>query len=247
MDIPAVLSELGLSEGEAKVYLALLKLGPSPVGVITKKTGQHRTTIYDFLDHLLEKGLVSHSTKEGVKIYKVAHPSRLMDFLKEKEDHLNQIMSELNKLYEYKKEELSIEVYGGKEGHKALLNLYLRTKKTNHVIGFEEIKYEQLDKPMMRRFFKQMKEKKLHEYAIVSDKTKFVYPKSIAPNTHYRYIDDKYFNPNPIMTFGDYVAIHIWEPLTIVVIKSKQLAEGYRKYFKLLWNIAKEKPRTKVF
>lgn len=242
MDVSAVLSELGFSEGETKVYLALLKLGPSPVSAITQETGQHRTTIYDFLDHLLEKGVVSHITKEGVKYYQVAHPSRLMDFLKEKEDHLSQVMSDLNKLYEYKKEDLSIEVYKGKEGHKALLQMFLRTKKDNHVIGFEESRYEEWDKPLMRRFFKQMKENNVHEYAIVSNKAKFVYPKTIAPNTHYRYIDDKYFNPNPIMTFGDYVAIHIWEPLTIIFIKSKQLAEGYRKYFNLLWGIAKEKP-----
>lgn len=242
MDTSAVLSELGLSEGETKVYLALLKLGPSPVSAITKETGQHRTTIYDFLDHLQEKGIVSSVNKEGVKYFQIAPPERLMEYLREKEAHLSQVMPELNKLYEFKKEELSVEIYRGKEGYKTVLNLAVRTGKDNFAVGFEETMYEKMDKVMMRQFFNALKERNIHEYAIVSSKTKFVYPESVAATTHYRYIDEKYFNPNPIFTFGDYVVITIWEPLTNIVIKSKQVADAHRKYFNLLWDIAKEKP-----
>jgi sugar-specific transcriptional regulator TrmB len=245
MDIPTVLVELGLSEGEAKVYLALLKLGSSPVSEITKETGQHRTTIYDFLDHLLEKGIVSYAIKDGVKYFKIAHPDRLMVYVKEKEAHLNQVMPELIKLHEFKKEELSVEIYRGKEGYKTVLDLLIRTGKSDYAVGFEEEKYEELDKPMMRRYFKKLAEKNIHEYAIVSNKAKTIYSKSLAPTSHYRFIDDKYFNPNPIITFGDYVVYTIWEPLTNIVIKNKQLADAQRKYFKLLWSLAKEKPITK--
>ena len=66
MDVKQVLSELGLSEGEIKVYMALLKLGSSPVSALKEETKLHRTTIYDFIEKLLNKGLVNHVIKNNV-------------------------------------------------------------------------------------------------------------------------------------------------------------------------------------
>ena len=49
MEINKVLENLGLKEGEIKVYLDLLKFNQSSVAKIKERTQLHRTTIYDFL------------------------------------------------------------------------------------------------------------------------------------------------------------------------------------------------------
>ena len=118
MDVKQVLSELGLSEGEIKVYMALLKLGSSPVSALKEETKLHRTTIYDFIEKLLNKGLVNHVIKNNVTYYNATHPNRLADFLKEKVEKLNNVLPELIKLSEFHKEEIKVEVYKGKEGYK---------------------------------------------------------------------------------------------------------------------------------
>ncbi|MBU2442745.1 MAG: helix-turn-helix domain-containing protein, partial [Nanoarchaeota archaeon] len=60
-----ILEDLGLSEAEAKVYLALLETGSTLAGPIIKKTGLHRGTTYQILQRLIEKGLVSYVIKAG--------------------------------------------------------------------------------------------------------------------------------------------------------------------------------------
>ena len=51
------LQDAGLSETEAKIYLAALELGQTSVSRIARKSGIKRTTIYLSLENLMEKGL----------------------------------------------------------------------------------------------------------------------------------------------------------------------------------------------
>lgn len=79
------LKNLGLEESEAKVYLALLELGPSTVSAITKKAHITRTFGYHVLEKLGWHGLVNRSSGENNKIEYVAeHPRHLIQFVKDK-------------------------------------------------------------------------------------------------------------------------------------------------------------------
>src|SRR3989344_1554284 len=130
-----ILQQSGLSEGESRVYLALLKLGSSPVNKIKEETKLHRTTIYDFIEKLLNKGLVNYVIRNSVKYYKATHPNKLSEFLKEKEHHLTAILPSLIKLQEFQKEDILIEVYKGIEGVKTILNEILRHGKDYVILG----------------------------------------------------------------------------------------------------------------
>ncbi len=235
MEIKAVLQELGLSDGEIKVYLALLKLGECPVNKLKAETKMHRTTIYDFLEKLLNKALVSYVVKDGANWYRAAHPNKLLEFLKDKENNLQQVLPELVKLAEFEKQDLTVEVYRGKEGFKTLMNLVLKNReKTHYGFGFDEIRYEKLiGSHTMKQFFNNAKKAGLQEYGFISEEAAFRYE---YPFVHYKTIPKEYFNPNTITAFGDYVAFHIWEPLSFILIKNNNLAEGYKKHFRLLWD-----------
>ena len=79
------LQQLGLTEGESKVYEALLSLGSSTVGPIVKKSGVAYSNIYEILNRLLEKGFVSFVTKEKTKYFQAAEPTRIKDYLEKQE------------------------------------------------------------------------------------------------------------------------------------------------------------------
>jgi len=51
--------ELGLSPNEARIYEALLELGKSTVGKIATKTNIHRRNVYDAVNRLVEKGIIT--------------------------------------------------------------------------------------------------------------------------------------------------------------------------------------------
>jgi len=236
MEIKAVLENLGLSDGEIKVYLALLKLGNSPVSKIKEESRLHRTTIYDFIEKLINKGLVSYVVKNNIKFYSAMHPSKLMDFVKEKENHLKNILPNLIKLSEQHKEEIKIEVFRGKEGFKSLLNLMLREKKDVYGYGIDESEFEARFPIEIKQYIK--KEQKLGmKEKLISKKGAGLYYKS--SHIKYKFFDDKFFSPTPWLAFSDYVSVIIWEPLTIILIKSKELSKGFHKHFNLLWRIAK--------
>ena len=60
MDIKTQLEFLGLSERESRVYLSLLDLGPTTTSKLIRKTGIASSKIYDVLEKLTHRGLVTH-------------------------------------------------------------------------------------------------------------------------------------------------------------------------------------------
>ena len=92
------LLEIGLTEGEAKVYLALSKLGSSTVGPVVKESGVAYSNIYDILNRLIEKGIVSFIVKSKTRYFQACSPSNLLDYLDKKEKKMHEEKENLKKI-----------------------------------------------------------------------------------------------------------------------------------------------------
>ena len=77
---PIELQKIGLTDGEAKVYLALTEIGSSTVGPIVKKANVAYSNVYDILNRLIEKGIVSFILRNKTKYFQAASPRNLMDW-----------------------------------------------------------------------------------------------------------------------------------------------------------------------
>jgi HTH-type transcriptional regulator, sugar sensing transcriptional regulator len=93
-----VLKKAGLTEGEIKVYLALLELGSSTVGKILEKSKVTKSIIYRILDRLIEKGLVSHIIKDKTKYFQASPPHNIIDYLNKQEQELNTTKKEIEQI-----------------------------------------------------------------------------------------------------------------------------------------------------
>ena len=90
------LKNLDLEESEAKVYLAMLELGPSTVSEITKKAKITRTLGYHVLKKLNCYGLVNRSFNKKNKIeYLAKHPKNLIQFVKNKKNSWEKKVEEI--------------------------------------------------------------------------------------------------------------------------------------------------------
>lgn len=78
------LLELGLSDKEALVYLAMLELGPSCAQDISQKAGVNRSTVYVLLDVLKQRGLASSAQREDRTVFLAESPKRLEDLILQK-------------------------------------------------------------------------------------------------------------------------------------------------------------------
>src|SRR3989344_8552837 len=81
--VKETLKELGLSDKEAKVYLAMIELGSAPVSAIAKQAKIKRPTTYVVLDMLSEKGLVGFEDRRGSRLYSPAPLEQLVGYFRE--------------------------------------------------------------------------------------------------------------------------------------------------------------------
>ncbi len=117
------LIEFGLSDKEAKTYLALLELEISGVQEIAKNAGINRSSAYVTLESLKKKGLVSISDDKSVRQYVATPPDALLrtaeDMAMRQENivkKIEQIIPDMKALYKGTKDKPLVKVFEGKQG-----------------------------------------------------------------------------------------------------------------------------------
>ena len=79
-----ILSDLGFTNAEIKVYLTLLELGTSTAGPIMEKSGLQSSVVHMTLNKMVGKGLVSYVKEGQRKHYQAANPKHIINFIDEK-------------------------------------------------------------------------------------------------------------------------------------------------------------------
>jgi sugar-specific transcriptional regulator TrmB len=77
-DILNTLRESGLTFFEAKIFLLLTELGSAPVSVIAGRGGFKRTNLYNVLEKLAQKGLVTEHEKGTIRYFQAIEPDSLI-------------------------------------------------------------------------------------------------------------------------------------------------------------------------
>jgi len=229
------LAKLGLTKSESIIYYSILKKGTCTVKFISKECGFHRTNIYDILEQLKEKGLVTCFKEGKVAKYSAADPNNLYEFLREKKEFLDSIFPEIEKLKESNAEEIQVELFKGDEGMKSAWRDMIKDAKPVYGFGVKGQLREKL--PLFAiQWSRDMKEHKIPYYGIYTERNPPMYI------TEVRYVSKELSGPVATFIYGDKININIWEPnLVAIVIRSKLVAQMYKKHFDLLWKIAKKR------
>lgn len=236
MDIE-VLKQFGLTHNEALIYQALLELGPSLAGQISRKTGLHRRTVYDTTEMLIQKGLIGYILKNNRRFFEAASPEKFLDIIKEKENLINNSLSEMMLLYTKTQEKQETNFYKGKQGLKTVMEDQLKQgTKEILILGASPLAYEILE--FYFKWFDVKRRKQKIKARIIFNKSDKKPRISLA---EIKYLPKKYTSPLAVNIYRDKVAIILWSkdnPIAIV-IKNKDVSEGYKKYFELMWRVAK--------
>ncbi|MEK6938565.1 MAG: helix-turn-helix domain-containing protein, partial [Nanoarchaeota archaeon] len=137
MSITKVLEKIGLSGNEAKVYLCLVDYGPSAAGKISKETGIQRSSAYGAINLLIHRGLVSFHIMGKTRIFQATPPQRLLEYVKEQEEYVKDIIPELSNRHKHTKTSGNISMFKGRQGIVSVLKDILREGKDNDVFGSE--------------------------------------------------------------------------------------------------------------
>ena len=228
------LKDAGLTDNESTVYTSLLDLGPSLAGRISRKTGLHRRTVYDVTETLIQKGLVSYILENNRRVFTAVNPEHIIDMIDEKKNLLMPLIAGLKQKFGSSKKHEQTNFYRGKNGLKMVFESQLEHPEIL-ILGATREAYNAM--PYYFKWFNERrKEKKVRLRVITSDRS--IQPKMLAET---RYLPEKYASPVVFNIYGDSVAMILWgaRPFALVV-KQEEFAYSYRKYFELLWKIAKK-------
>jgi HTH-type transcriptional regulator, sugar sensing transcriptional regulator len=236
MNIEESLRQLDLTDNEIKVYLTLIKFGNSKAGRIAKESMIERSSTYNAIKRLLEKGMISYAVEANCKIYSATNPNKIIDYFKEKEEVAQKIIPSLEAIYKDSGAKEDIKLFRGYKGIKSILQEIIRDGNENCVYGSEGIFSERMPyyAPM---YMKLIEDKKIKIKNLRSTKSK----STVSKTTEVRYVPKKFESNVETNIFGDKIAIIIWsETPEAVLIKNKIAAESYKAYFDFMWSKAKK-------
>ena len=241
------LIKIGLTEGEAKVYTALLELGPSTVGPITKRAKVSSSNIYEILERLIKKGITSTIIKNGVKNYQAVSPSNLVKYLEKKQQQLDKEKQQLKEALPriqalqntFPRQEAMLFI--GDRGLRTAYEEFFKDGKPtdeNLWIYVHDDKYAKAsDKFYLHNMTSMLKNIKSRGIADNSyRKSKFA--QAFQKTHQMRFVDFPIFSHGEI--YGDKFMLISWEtPVIAVLVQAKHVSDNFKKYFELVWKAGK--------
>jgi len=241
--------KIGLTKGESKVYLALLKKGMCSAGPLTKESQISRSKVYEITDRLIEKGLVSFISENGIKKFKAIDPKLIPDYLEKQKEKIelqkqdfSRILPTLLMQIKDNEKEQSVEVFEGWKGIKNIFNNLIKDARKGdkwYAFGMPKIMSDERS-VFFSKWRMQTDKIGIQQYLIANKEIRN--SEELAPKS--RYSNIRYLNqetPTTVDIFKNFTMLIIWSEIPILIlVKSQQVSESFMKFFDNMWKHARE-------
>lgn len=247
-EIKTLLESFGLSDKEVNVYISLLELGRGTVTKISRGAGINRTTGYDILNSLINKGLVNISGKEPKQEYIAESPSNITAYLEKKLEETKQLIKKSKEivpeltLLHTKDDRPKIKFYEGTNGLKTVYEDTLTSKESIRAYATVDDMHKALPN-YFPKYYKRRAEKGISIRAIVP-KTEVGLARGEKDKEEMREIafvpPEKYYFSPEINIYDNKVMIASWREKLGIIIESEEIADAMKKTYELAWLGAKQ-------
>lgn len=231
-----ILTNLGLSPKEARIYLSSLETGVASAQTIAKKAQIKRTTAYAVLETLAEKGFVLKTQKEGVTKFIAENPKSISEKFKAYQKSLENNLPELEAIYNKEQIKPKVLFFEGKEG---ILRVYEDTlkEKPGEILMFTTSEIFKTFDEFPFEYVEERKKKNIHALRIS--------PKDEMYSKHAKLDEEelsetkllKDFNiPIEINIYNNKVAFMSYNDKIGLIIESEGIAKSMKKIYELLWD-----------
>jgi len=245
-----ILEDLGLSEKEAKVYLASLELGEAAPAEIAKHAGINRATTYVIAEKLVKDGLMSHLEKDKKTYFMAENPEQLLRLLrkqeqniKNKEQEFQKYLPELKTIFDTAGERPKVRFFEGKEGLKAIQEDFLDSKdrQIEEVYSHDDLQNVFSEEDLQKSRDLRQK-RKIHARAIYVRKEGKRNQVFLPDITEIRIIPgDKFSIHSDILFYDNKVAmISLKGKFVGVIIENNTIVDTLRSIFNLAWEAAEK-------
>lgn len=247
MHVPIInigeLSTFGLTENDSSVYLYLLKKGTEAAGSkIANAVGLHRQYVYNSLEKLLSLQLIENIKVGKRSVYKALPPYQLTKIAKQKLERAAELEKELNLLSSVGHEQ-DFEVYVGErqvdDFEITILN-EMKENEVQYIIGGSTQAFMEFFDNRYEEYADIAKKKKLVSYYVgcQNDESYVHRVKKAHYQFHAKILPDLPKTLISTVVRFDTVTIYSFaKPHIVYVLKSKIVADDYKKFFDMLWNL----------
>lgn len=240
-EILQTLQNLGIDEKQANVYLACLELGTATIQEIADKSGIKRTSIYNFLDEMKQKGLISEIKQNGKTLLIAEDPSSLVEGTRTQLGAMEQLLPDLMSIYNLPGNKPKVRFYTGIEGiKKVYMDDILESGEKLYGFSDYEKMFEAItDESWLWSFPENRKKKNMPFYNIAKDgiRGKEIQSKDALQLRETKLVSGVEFDTE-INIFGNKVAMMSFRrPYAAVVIEDRAIATTMKSTWQLLWNM----------
>jgi sugar-specific transcriptional regulator TrmB len=253
MEIEVSLRKVGLTEGEIRVYMALMDIGETTTGRLVKEARVSSSKVYPILDRLVSMGLVTYIKKGSVRYFKTTSPEKILDMLEKRKRRIEEqkelVKRILPALVSRERRRKPVQESSVFEGYGAVKTYYKsilkETRKGDERLVFGARSGYPIAKGaqyFFQSFHKKWVSKGLRTRMIFNEDLRE--RKSVgffrdSPLTKVRFLP--HVTLSSIGIQGERVDMLIWTRETVVLfaITSREVAKTFREYFEILWKGAK--------
>ncbi len=235
------LERIGFNEKEASLYLAALELGESNIQQLAKKSGVKRTTAYDIIESLKQKGFMTQMTKNKKMLFSAVDPRKLESEIEERRHVVKRAMPELLAIANSLDSKPKVSFFEGHDGIKEVYKDTLNYTDQELLAWVAEEAVEHFDIDFLNNVYLPKRiEKKIWVRAIAPN---------VAAMRDYHEIDEKSLRKTRLTApdaFGLDVEINLYGKNRIalmsfeesfgMIIESKKIFNTLKNIFEMNWN-----------
>lgn len=232
-----ILTNLGLSANEARIYLASLESGQASAQMIAQKAHIKRTTAYSVLEGMVKKGFIIKTHKGDHYQYLAENPTILAERFKTYQKSLENVLPELEAIHNKREVKPKVLFFEGEDGIKKIYEDTLR-EKPEEILEFNTSEMQKTFPDFPEKYLEQRKEKNIQAMRIApadvfwkNHKNKDLGELSIT-----KLLPKNDFDiPVEINIYNNKVAFMSYADKIGLIIESEGIAQSMRKIYELLW------------
>lgn len=244
-DLIEQLKKLNLTDKEARVYLALLELGPATPYKIAKRSRLKRPTAYVIAEELIEKGLIIQVTGEKNKLYMARSPEAYFEEVEDRLISAKRALPELMALQRKKSEKPNILYFEGVDGIKQAYDYRLKEFHGKEIVGFfartKDVDAE-LTKEVLFPWNEYKQKHGINVRGFTADDpglqsySKFLSTDGAGGKIIGRFLPQSLYSADSSLEIFEWgVRIVIMESKQALIIESEKLSHMFKEVFELLW------------
>jgi len=241
-----MLLSFGLSDSESKVYIYLLErggeIGGSKIAIGAKL---HRQYVYLALPKLIQLGLVEEIPHGKLSKYKANAPQEIEKIAKKRVLEAEDLVKELQKFSKVGHEQ-DFEVVQGEKAIRKYEMEYVRgvnEREEEFIIGGASKEFVRVMSEDLDLYLSFKKRKKIVVRYIGSEDEKSLYSKTFGAyeNQEFRFMQKLPKGITHMIVRKETVSFYTFlNPSLVYIVKSPVVAESYKQFFMMLWEMAGE-------